>query len=285
LYKFKFNFVHALFTQRLHRQIYREKHPHLCFWMIQPLRNDYGQINIPYTATNDVLAVAAGDAHSLALLGSGKVVAWGDNSFGQTAIPQGLSGVIAIAAGRLDCLALTTNGTVVGWGFNTYGQTAPPAGLSNIIAIAAGYLHSAALCSNGTVVVWGDDSYGQTNVPAGLTNVIAIAAGDFDTLALCRDGTVVGWGDDSYGQISVPANVMNAVAVASGNYHGLALIPVTASLQANVTPAGLMIQWLGTGVLQWAPAPTGPFTDMPVQGNIMTNTDMSAPAKFFRIRY
>jgi hypothetical protein len=157
--------------------------------------------------------------------------------------------------------------------------------LSNVIAIAAGYLHSAALCSNGTVVVWGDDTYGQTNVPAGLTNVVAIAAGDFDTLALRRDGTVVGWGDNSYGQISVPASVMNAVTVASGNYHGLALIPVTVSLQAHMTSAGLMIQWLGAGVLQWAPSPTGPFTDMPVQGNVMTNTDTSAPGKFFRVRY
>jgi alpha-tubulin suppressor-like RCC1 family protein len=180
---------------------------------------------------------------------------------------------------------LRINGTVAGWGFNAYGQTTPPAGLSNVIAIAAGYLHSAALCSNGTVVVWGDDTYGQTNVPAGLTNVVAIAAGDFDTLALRRDGTVVGWGDDSYGQISVPAAVMNAVAVASGNYHGLALIPVTASLQAHMTSAGLMIQWLGTGVLQWAPSPMGPFADVPCQGNCFTNVDMSAPAKFFRIRH
>jgi hypothetical protein len=78
---------------------------------------------------------------------------------------------------------------------------------------------------------------------------------------------------------------MNAVAVASGNYHGLALIPVTASLQAHMTSAGLMIQWLGTGVLQWAPSPMGPFADVPCQGNCLTNVDMSAPAKFFRIRH
>jgi hypothetical protein len=247
-------------------------------------RNDYGQVNLPSTATNNVLAVAAGDAHSLALLASGQVVAWGDNSYGQTAVPPALGGVSAIVAGRLDCLALTTNGTVVGWGFNAYGQTVPPNGLSNVIAIAAGYLHSAALCANGTVVAWGDDSYGQTNVPAGLTNVVAIAAGDFDTLALRRDGTVVGWGDDSYGQTSVPAGVVNAVAVASGNYHGLALIPIPTSPMVNLTSAGLTIQWVGSGVLQWAPSPAGPFTDVPSQGNCFTNVDMSAPAKFFRIR-
>jgi alpha-tubulin suppressor-like RCC1 family protein len=196
-----------------------------------------------------------------------------------------LSGVTAIAAGRLDCLALTTNGTVMGWGFNAFGQTTPPAGLSHVIAIAAGYLHSAALLSNGIVVAWGDNTYGQTNVPASLTNVVAIAAGDFDTLALCRDGTIVGWGDNSYGQISVPATMMNAIAVASGNYHGLALIPVTTSIQAQMTSVGFMIQWPGSGVLQWAPSPMGPFTDIPCQGNCFTNVDMSAPAKFFRIKY
>ena len=248
-------------------------------------RNDYGQLNIPSTATNNVLAIAAGDAHSLALLGSGTVVAWGDNSFGQTSIPQGLAGVTAIVAGRLDSLALRTNGTVVGWGFNAYGQTTPPAGLSNVIAIAAGYLHSAALCSNGTVVAWGNNTYGQTNVPAGLSNIVALAAGDFHTLALRSDGTVFGWGDSSYGQTNIPSAAMGAWTLASGNYHGLVLIPANSPLQAQMTVAGLVIQWHGAGVLQWAPSPAGPFTDMSCQGNCFTNVDMSAPAKFFRIRH
>jgi len=247
-------------------------------------RNDYGQINIPSTASNNVLTVAAGDSHSVALLGSGTVVAWGDNSLGQTSVPQGLSGVCAIAAGREHSLALRTNGIIVGWGFNAYGQTTPPAGLSNVVAIAAGYLHSAALCSNGTVVAWGDNTYAQTNVPAGLTNVVAIVAGDFETLALRFDGTVVGWGDNSYGQTSVPTTVTNALSVASGNYHGLALIPVSNAIQAQPSASGLMIQWHGAGTLQWAPSPTGPFTDVPCQGNCFTNVDMSVPAKFFRIK-
>lgn len=246
-------------------------------------RNDYGQLNIPATATNNVLALAAGDVHSLALMGSGTVVAWGDNSFGQTSVPQGLTGVTAIAAGRVDSLALRTNGTVVGWGFNAYGQTTPPASLSNVVAITAGYLHSAALRSNGTVVVWGDNTYGQTNVPAGLSNVVAIAAGDFHTLALRTDGTMVGWGDNSFGQTNTPS-ITNAWAIASGNYHGLALIPTAPLLQLQMNYAGLVVQWQGPGVLQWAPSLAGPYTDVPCLGNCYTNLDMSAPAKFFRLR-
>ncbi|HXT11629.1 MAG TPA: immunoglobulin domain-containing protein [Candidatus Angelobacter sp.] len=246
-------------------------------------RNDYGQINVPSAATNNVLAVAAGDSHSLALLSSGTVVGWGDNSFGQINVPQGLSGVRAIAAGRNDSLALRTNGTVVAWGYNTYGQASPPSNLSNVVAIAAGYLHSAALLANGTVVEWGDNSFGQTNVPANLTNVIAIAAGDFHTYALRADGTVVGWGDDTYQEIDVPPGLTNVIQLASGNYHGLALIP-TPTIQANLMSSSKLVLNWSAGVLQWAPTPTGPFTDVGCQGTCYTNTDMNAPMKFFRVR-
>jgi hypothetical protein len=248
-------------------------------------RNDCGQTIVPSTATNGVLAVAAGDAHSLALLSLGTIVAWGDNSLGQTSVPQGLSGVRAIAAGRNHNLALRTNGTVVAWGFNVYGQASPPGNLTNAIAVAGGYLHSAALLANGSVVAWGDNTFGQTNVPASVSNVIAIAAGDFHTFALRADGTIIGWGNDAYGQIDVPAGVRNALNVASGNYHGLALIPVVPILQASMGGSShLIIQWHGSGVLQWAPTPAGPYTDVICSGRCYTNTDMNAPAKFFRLR-
>jgi alpha-tubulin suppressor-like RCC1 family protein len=247
-------------------------------------RNDLGQCNIPAAAANAVLAVAAGDAHSLALSSAGLVTAWGNNSYGQISVPQGLSGITAIAAGREHSLALRANGTVVGWGYNAYSQVSPPANLSNVVAIAGGYLHSAALLSNGTVVVWGDGSFGQTNVPAGLSNVVAIAAGDFNTLALLANGSVVGWGDDSYGQTDVPGNLRNVISVASGNFHGLALTPTAGLLSATLSPAGLILNWTGNATLQWAPASTGPFTDIPMNGNSYTNTDMTASEKFFRLR-
>ena len=246
-------------------------------------RDDQGQTNIPAAASSNLLAIAAGDAHSLALLASGTVVAWGDDTFGQTAVPPGLSGVAAITAGRLDSLALRTNGTVVGWGFNAFGQSTAPAGLSNVVAVAPGYLHSVALLANGTVIAWGDNTYGQTNVPAGLTNVVAIAAGDFVTFALRADGSVVAWGDDAYGETDVPPAVRNAVAVAAGNYHGLALVPAGLGLQLRLTAGGVVVRWDGAGVLQWAPAVVGPFTDVPSPGNPFTNVDMGVPIRFFRV--
>jgi parallel beta-helix repeat protein len=245
-------------------------------------RNDYGQTNVPATATSNVLAVAAGDAHTIALLSSGTVVAWGDDTYGQVRGAGNLSGIRAIAAGRNHNLALRTNGTVLGWGFNAYGQATPPANLSNVVAIAAGYLHSAALLTNGSVVEWGDNSFGQTNMPAGLTNVIAIAAGDYHTFALRADGTVVGWGDDTYQQTNVPPSLTNALMVVSGNYHGLALVPIPLMLQINNSQ--LVVMWSGSGTLQWAPTPAGPFTDVGCTGQCFTNLDMSAPAKYFRLR-
>jgi alpha-tubulin suppressor-like RCC1 family protein len=139
-----------------------------------------------------VVAIAAGEEHSLALLGNGTVVAWGSNNHGQlgtgtTTGPQlcewgacsitpvavsGLSGVTAIAAGGNHSLAVLKNGTVMAWGSNGYGQLGnagttnsdvPVAvsGLSGVTAIAAGEEHSLALLQNGTVVAWGANGEGQ----------------------------------------------------------------------------------------------------------------------------
>ena len=210
--------------------------------------------------------------------GDGGIIVIALNSVSPTAAAR------AIAAGRNHSLALLSDCTVVGWGDNSFGQTTPPPGLSNVVAIAAGYIHSVALRSDGTVVAWGDNTFGQTNVPLGLSNVVAIAAGDFHTLALLKNGTVTGWGDDTFGQLDSPSNMVNILEIASGYYHGLALTPTIPVLQPHITPNGLVIQWNGTGVLQWAPTPAGPFTDVPCQRNCYTNLDMSAPAKFFRLR-
>ena len=184
--------------------------------------NNHGQTNVPPSLTN-VVAIAGGYYHSLALKSDGTVVGWGDNGWGQTNSPAGLSNVVGIAAGMDDSLALKSDGTVVEWGSNNYGQTNSPAGLSGVVAIAADYYHSLALKSDGTVVGWGDNSYYQTNSPAGLSNVVAIAAGRFHSLALKSDGTVVGWGDNDQGQASPPAGLTNVVAIAAGGFHSLAL--------------------------------------------------------------
>jgi hypothetical protein len=139
----------------------------------------------------NVVAIAAGGYHSLALRANGTVVAWGHDGYGQKDVPLGLTNVVAIAAGQFHSLALQANGVVVGWGEGDSGQTNVPAGLTNVVAIAACGYFSLALQANGTLAAWGDNFYGESNIPAGLTNVVAIAAGFFHSLALEYDGSPV----------------------------------------------------------------------------------------------
>jgi len=183
--------------------------------------NSLGQAKVP-AGLSKVVAIAAGGVQSLALMSDGTVVAWGDNSNGATAVPAGLSHVIAIAAGWSHSIALKSDGTVVAWGFNSDGETYGPAGLSNVVSVAAGFYHSLALKADGTVVAWGANWTHATNVPRSLSGVTAIAGGMFVSLALKSDGTVAAWGDDTAGQTGVPDG-LSAVAIAAGNFHCLAL--------------------------------------------------------------
>ena len=63
-----------------------------------------------------------------------EVIAWGDNQYGQTNVPPNLANVVQVAAGGGHCLALRADGTVVGWGANYAGQATPPVGLNDVVA-------------------------------------------------------------------------------------------------------------------------------------------------------
>ena len=95
---------------------------------------------------------------------AGSLIAWGSGL--GTNCPSALTNVVAIAAGSGHGLALLADGSVVGWGDNSYSQTNVPADLSNAVALAAGYYHSLALKADGTLAAWGRNTYAQTAVPA-----------------------------------------------------------------------------------------------------------------------
>ena len=206
--------------------------------------NTNGFVKIGDQLMNEIIAVSAGRTHSLALKRDGIIIVWGDNEFGQTNMPPGLSNVVAISVGGNHNLALKQNGTVVGWGEGNK----PPLGLSNIVAIAASRGiagHDLALKSNGTIVEWNRRGIpGEFPAPHGLGQVVAIATGTGHNLALRRDGTVFGWGTDNYGQATgVPTEqdlskspydyggpvmiagqvLTNVVAIAAGDDYSLAL--------------------------------------------------------------
>ena len=66
-------------------------------------------------------------------------MAWGDNTAGQCNVPAGLSNVMAIAAGSGHSVALLNTNTLVAWGDNRSGQANIPVdqAVTNIIATPA----------------------------------------------------------------------------------------------------------------------------------------------------
>jgi len=171
---------------------------------------------------------------------------------------SGLTGVVAVAAGDNHSMALTNTGALYLWGKNTYGQigdnnagtdrkTPVQSTLTNVVAIAAGSEFSVALNSSGQVYVWGRDNKGQlgdgtasatnTTTPAQLLSSggAAIAAGSEFTLIVKTDHTVYGTGENSDYQLGYTNNtdqsslvqmsgVSTATAAAAGEKHSVILL-------------------------------------------------------------
>ena len=73
----------------------------------------------------------------------------GSDAFGQTDVPAGLSNVVAIAAGFFHNLALRRDGSVVAWGWDNSGQIDVPPDLHNVVSIAAGGYFNLAIVAAG----------------------------------------------------------------------------------------------------------------------------------------
>ena len=141
-----------------------------------------------------------------------------------------LTDIIEIAAGSNHNLALDKDGTVWAWGYNGYGQlgnnTATNSslpvkvtGLTDAVSIAAGYYNSFAVRKDGSVWSWGHNAYGSLGngntsnqyiprrVLGGasgsqyLTDIVEVKAATYHTLALKANGTVYAWGYNGLGQL------------------------------------------------------------------------------------
>jgi DNA-binding beta-propeller fold protein YncE/alpha-tubulin suppressor-like RCC1 family protein len=161
----------------------------------------------PENYLKDVVAIAAGGYHSLALLSNGTVVSWGYNEQGElgngtstgpetcgevesyfcSTVPvpvSGLAGVSAIAAGNWASYALLKDGTAMAWGENEFGQL----GDGTIISRSS----PVPVCADGEEVAQCTNHLGD---------VKAISGGGNAGYALLKDGTVRAWGSSPEGEL------------------------------------------------------------------------------------
>jgi hypothetical protein len=156
----------------------------------------------------------------------GKVIAWGNDSFGETIVPvTAQTGVIRIAAGGFDTVALKRDGSVVAWGENQKGQATVPSFVQTVAGIAAGGLHTGVVKKDGTILLWGFNGYGETTPPTtAQTDVASMALGITHTVILKADGSVMAWGSNDYGETTVPESARSDVtSIAAGGSETMAL--------------------------------------------------------------
>lgn len=190
----------------------------------------------------------------------------------KTPVAIDLADVVQIADGGRHTLALKSDGTVWSWGSNIYGelgdntetnraspvQVKDSSGtgvLTDIVAVSAGGVsggHSLALARDGTVWSWGNNDKGQLGINsttkqklpnkvlniAGdgeLSGIVAISAGGYHSIALTDTGTVVAWGENANGECGcgttsagkkIPVatvSVENAIRIGTGERQGYAV--------------------------------------------------------------
>jgi alpha-tubulin suppressor-like RCC1 family protein len=188
-----------------------------------------------------IVAIAAGQAHALALTDTGQVYAWGDNARGQLGRhdyegfsaeprvvwdanlnPIGFVTAIASSSSANHSLAII-NGRVVSWGANGYAQLGTGTnantawgvlvpGLRNVKQVAAAATASYALTESGNLYAWSNNEYGQIGDGSGrhqpgptqvdsLKSIAFIAAAEYYAHAIGTDGRVWGWGRNDSSQL------------------------------------------------------------------------------------
>jgi hypothetical protein len=179
-----------------------------------------------HVTLSNVVAVAAGRNHGLALLTNGQVRTFGVTESLQLAdVPGHVTNIVAIACGFSSNFALDAGGRVWAWGVTDgANMTNVPANLEAAASLSVGGTHVLILQENGEITGWGSNSGGQANVPPDRGDVVSIANLGTHSFALRRDGSVVSWGDNTFGQRNLPANLRTIVRVKGWSFFTAALL-------------------------------------------------------------
>lgn len=175
---------------------------------------------------SDLVQVAAGYDHVVALDSAGKVWSWGNPRNGQTRIPPQIQKekVKDVYAGYKFSLVLLEDGTTAAWGnvmnfdYNDYhayqGKIAKVAMTTDVVS---------ALTTDGELVYLGTQANTFANPPEGKFTDITATSKAF--IAIREDGEVVDWGNLSYrrGQ-EIPEFESKPVSLSGGLYHVTALL-------------------------------------------------------------
>jgi alpha-tubulin suppressor-like RCC1 family protein len=200
-----------------------------------------GSVFVGTSVLSNVVALAAGWSHGIALRNDGTMVGWGTEYFSADPllVPLDITNLLSFASGYGPRYGVAQDGQVLDL---FYPQKI--LNLSNAIAVAVQrttHPTALALLEDGRVMQFanaGFPSY-ETNTPS-LSNIIAISCGDMHNLALSRDGRVYGWGRNGYGEATgIPSTnspffsdgwvshggkeVTNVVAIAGGTEYSLGI--------------------------------------------------------------
>ena len=144
----------------------------------------------PTEIMDNVIFVASGVFHNMAIKSDGSLWVWGKNSYGvigngkKTTIVdfiltedndvtrpmKVMENIVCAAAGWNTSFAIDFNGVLWGWGNNSFGQLgdgtttnrlAPVKIMEDVISVSAGFAHTLALKSDGSLWAWGENRFGE----------------------------------------------------------------------------------------------------------------------------